>query len=180
MAKLAPSLTLLFRELDAHWPRRDHRTDGWKRNCRWPNNSSDHCPDAAGIVHAIDVDKDGIDPDWFVSRIIHDHLPTAYVIWNRHIWSRKYDWRKRKYTGTKNPHTDHVHVSIQHTAAARAFNKGWGVASGSGGIGPAPSEPADTAAPWNYAGIIYQSALDHGQHAKGIEIYTRRIRDLRG
>ena len=37
---------------------------------------------------------------------------TAYVIWNRRIWSRKREsegWRE--YTGP-NPHTKHVHVSI--------------------------------------------------------------------
>lgn len=180
MATLAPSLKLLFREIDSHWPNRDRRTDGWVRNCRWPSNSSDHCSDANGIVHAIDIDKDGIQPDWVVAQIIHDHLPTAYVIWNRHIWSRKYDWRKRKYTGTKNPHIDHIHVSIQHTTAARGFNKGWGVAKGSGGIGPAPGEPVDADAPWNYAHIIATSGADFSWGAARLLETANAIRSLRG
>lgn len=40
-------------------------------------------------------------------------LKVSYVIWNRRIWNqarRSEGWRK--YTGTSNPHTDHVHVSF--------------------------------------------------------------------
>lgn len=39
-----------------------------------------------------------------------NRLGTEYVVWNRHIWSRKRaseGWRP--YTGSNNPHTDHVH-----------------------------------------------------------------------
>lgn len=38
----------------------------------------------------------------------------TYVVWNRHIWSQaraSEGWRP--YTGSSNPHTDHVHASFQ-------------------------------------------------------------------
>jgi hypothetical protein len=150
MATLAPSLKLLFRELDAHWPNRDRRTDGWYRPPSACSRPSDHCADSRGRVRAIDIDKDGINPDWVVARLIHSHLPTAYVIWNRHIWSESQGWRKRKYTGTSNPHTDHIHVSIRHTEGAWGFTSGWGVAQGTGGFGQAPAaESLDT--DWDFS-----------------------------
>lgn len=180
MTTLAPSLKLLFRELDVHWPHRDRRTDGWRRNCRYTGgSSSDHCYDSAGRVHAIDVDKDGINADWFVSRLIYDHLPTKYVIWNRHIWSRSHGWTKRVYTGTSNPHTDHVHVSIEHTTAARNFSKGWGVAGGSSGFGSNPAIEADTSTPWNYSSIIQASSSDFIYYAARANDHARAIRGLR-
>lgn len=149
MATLAPSLKLLFAELDSHWPKRDRRTDGWYRPPSQCTRPSDHCADSRGRVRAIDIDKDGIDADWVVGQIIKDFLPTEYVIWNRHIWSRSYNWRKRKYTGTSNPHTDHIHVSIRHTEGAWSYKAGWYVAKQREGFGPAPAPDAvDT--DWNF------------------------------
>jgi hypothetical protein len=40
-------------------------------------------------------------------------LGVSYIVWNRQIWSKKRaaeGWRP--YTGTSNPHTDHVHISF--------------------------------------------------------------------
>lgn len=128
MATLAPSLSRLFRELDAAWPRRDRRTDGWLRFRRAGEIFSDHNPDFAGRVHAIDIDKDGISPDLVVQAIIRFPRVVNYVIWNRQIWSNWRNFRPRRYTGTSNPHTDHIHVSILHTNTARNFRGPWGIA----------------------------------------------------
>jgi hypothetical protein len=46
-------------------------------------------------------------------------LGVAYIIWNRHIWSVQRDregWRA--YTGTSNPHTDHVHITFTAEVSA--------------------------------------------------------------
>lgn len=174
MAILVPSLRLLFAELDARWPNRDRRTDGWSRKgCTWPKCSSDHYPDSVGRVHAIDVDKDGIWPEWLFGALAHDHLPTNYIIWNRRIRSRSRKWKIREYTGTRNPHTDHVHVSIVHADWARNYNKGWGVARGTGGLGAAPgTEPPETS--WDY----YPHVINLGNVAG--EIGTRMIEVSRG
>lgn len=40
-------------------------------------------------------------------------LGVTYVIWNRRIWNPTQGWKP--YTGTSNPHTDHVHVSFRDT-----------------------------------------------------------------
>lgn len=43
----------------------------------------------------------------------HAKYKISYVIWNRRIWNvRRADEGWRKYTGTSNPHTDHVHASF--------------------------------------------------------------------
>lgn len=52
-------------------------------------------------------------------RANHQRLSVHYVIWNRRIWNVDRDgegWRP--YSGTSNPHTDHVHVSFLQSASA--------------------------------------------------------------
>lgn len=136
MAILAPCLHRLFAEIDANWPNRDRRTDGWIGDADHQTRESDHNPDSRGIVHAIDIDKDGPDPIFIVEQCISENRPTEYVIFNRTIWSRTKDFRPRAYTG-KNPHTDHIHVSIRYGAHWEANTWAWGIAPG----GPAPSVP---------------------------------------
>lgn len=113
---LAPSLVQLRNEINAKWPVRDRKSDGWIGDRAHQARRSDHNPDDKGCVHAIDVDKDGINPSLVVSAVIKDPR-TAYVIWNRKIYSRGSDFRARRYIGP-NPHTEHLHVSILRTAAA--------------------------------------------------------------
>lgn len=127
--RLADSLKNLFAEIDAVWPNRDRRTDGSIGDAAHQATSSDHNPDGRGIVHAIDIDKDGIDTDFVVSQCIQDETPTSYVVWNRQIWSRSRDFRPRPYTGS-NPHTDHIHVSIRYGPHYESANWTWGIATG--------------------------------------------------
>lgn len=138
MASMVPSLRLVFAELDSRWPNRDRRTDGSVRTKRPGDRPSDHHPDSAGRVHAIDIDKDGIDANWVAQVLADKRLPTRYVIWNRRIAERRNGFAWKKYTGTSNPHTDHIHLSIERTDSARNFKAGWGIAKGKSGFGPAP------------------------------------------
>lgn len=136
MAILAPSLRNLFNEIDARWPNRDRRTDGWIGDAAHQQRKSDHNPDSRGIVHAIDIDKDGIEPYLVVEQCIDESRPTSYVVYNREIWSRTKDFKPRPYTGD-NPHTDHIHVSIQYGDHWESADWVWNISSFEKGSGSA-------------------------------------------
>lgn len=122
---LAPSLVALRIEINRLWPNRDRTSDGSIGDASHAARKSDHNPDwdAGGVVRAIDVDKDGIDVQALLDATIGDQR-VWYVIWDRHIYSRTYNWAKRPYDG-ENPHTKHVHISINHTKAAETDTSLW-------------------------------------------------------
>lgn len=126
MAVLAPSLRRLFNEVDRRWPNRDRRTDGWLCG-GYCGQVSEHYPDHKGMVHAIDIDIDGLDWRFFVDHIHKDPRVLWYVIVMRQIWSSTRGFAPRIYTGF-NPHIDHIHVSIHLTDVAENFSGGWGIA----------------------------------------------------
>lgn len=180
MPVLAPSLKLVFAELDARWPNRDRRTDGWSR-VRTPGaDPSDHFPDSAGRVHAIDIDKDGIDANLVADLFRNKVLPTNYVIWNRRIADRDNGFKWVKYTGTSNPHTDHIHLSIERADWARNYKAGWGIARASHGFGSAPS--GGEAAPstgWDFKDHVNATANWLQQLAISAEDFANGIRGMR-
>lgn len=161
MAVLAPSLRNLFNELDVRWPQRDRRTDGWIGDAAHQARQSDHNPDSRGIVHAIDIDKDGLDPNIVISAAARDDRPTSYVIYNRWIYRRSSNWDPRPYTGT-NPHTDHLHVSIQYGTNWEGANWHWGISvPGSGSELIVPIGAAEEMTDWH--AYLDRSALEfHG------------------
>lgn len=116
MAVLAPSLVRIRTAINTRWPNRDRRSDGWIGDSAHAATKSDHNPDAKGMVHALDVDVDGVDPAALVAAMCA-HLATRYVIYNRRIRHRSTGFAAREYTGS-NPHTSHIHLSIEHTKAA--------------------------------------------------------------
>jgi Putative peptidoglycan binding domain len=137
MAVLAANLATLFREVYRRWPAHNKRLDGWIGDTRHQRRRSDHNPDSRGVVHAIDVDINHIDPNALVRRAIH-HPTVQYVIFNRTIWSRNHGFRPRRYTGT-DPHTGHVHISGRHGGEFENNRSAWGLAAGPvGAAKPAP------------------------------------------
>jgi hypothetical protein len=87
---------------------------------------SDHCPDAQGWVRAIDVSVglfQGSEPDIMGDFV--DQLRAAikakrenrisYIIFDGFIYSAKFRFIKRKYTGA-NKHTKHCHISFKKAA----------------------------------------------------------------
>lgn len=119
MATLAPCLVMLRHQFDAVGPDRDKATDGWIADAAH-SSTSDHQPDAGGMVHAIDVDASG---PWvrgltmrdMVREVVDDHRAgrdnrLTYVIHDRLIAEASRGWTWRAYTGT-NPHTAHAHFS---------------------------------------------------------------------
>ena len=131
---LAASLVALRNEVNKRWPNRDKSSDGAKGDDAHAQRVSDHNPDYSdgGVVRAIDVDKDGLDLAELLAALTGDGR-VAYVIHNRRMM-RSYaktigghtykPWEWAPYDGP-NPHTGHVHVSIQHTRAAETNTSAW-------------------------------------------------------
>lgn len=130
---LAKSLDNLFNEIDNRWPNRDRRTDGWYTNSRV---SYGHNRNERGLVHAIDVDDDGIDENFIMNSIYKGGDVLWYWIWQRKLYSRKRNWKPVYYDGPS-PHTDHMHIEILHTVKAENYNGHWGIGRGTSGMGSA-------------------------------------------
>ena len=137
--RLADALGDLREEINARWPGRDKSSDGSIGDTSHSARKSDHNPNSAGVVRAIDVDVDGIPAAWLA-----DHVrkrgkkgdrrltPGGYVIFNHRIASDVGDWGWRAYTGS-NPHTGHVHISVATAASGYDANGDWGVKDGNVG-----------------------------------------------
>lgn len=132
MPARAPALATLLAQINAAAPSRSKASDGWIGDTAHQTRKSDHNPDPAGIVHAIDVTHD---PPRFDARAMAEHLRTArdqhvsYVISNRRIFAgvdgpSPFVWRA--YTGAS-PHDKHVHVSVRRGAPSRD-TKPWQIA----------------------------------------------------
>lgn len=122
---LAPSLVKLRSEVNALWPERSKKSDGWIGDAAHAARKTEHNPDAKGCVHAIDVTSDTIDPMALVKWVTEDpHTRAWYVIFDRKIYSRKNGWKPEKYTGAS-AHTEHVHISILLTEHAENDVSEW-------------------------------------------------------
>ena len=120
---LAPSLARLRTSINTRWPNRDHTSDGWIGDWAHQNRTSDHNPDENGMVHALDVDRDGVHIPTLIAAVLL-HPSTRYVIYWKRIYHVNDLFRPKKYTGS-NDHTGHVHTSIVHTSAARNSKVNW-------------------------------------------------------
>ena len=120
--KLCKAGQQLRLQIDDSYPERDRTSDGWIGDTRHSARSSDHNPDAKGIVRAIDIDRDlsgkakpDLMPDLadqirlFAKRDKSKRI--SYIIFNKKICSGNSLWRWVPYRGI-NPHTKHCHVSF--------------------------------------------------------------------
>lgn len=117
----ARSLDVLRDEIDEMAPNRSTLSDGTLGDLAHSSRTSDHNPNAAGVVRARDITHDpthGCDCNALTREIAallgkHPALGSgAYLIWRRRIISTDRlteGWRT--YTGT-NPHDKHMHVSV--------------------------------------------------------------------
>jgi len=76
-ARLAPSLKQLRTEVDVAWPMRSKRSDGWIGDAAHLARTSDHNPDADGIVHALDITAEGINVRRLVVDCTHTTRPSG-------------------------------------------------------------------------------------------------------
>lgn len=116
--RLARALETLRAQVNAKWPNRGKGSDGAVGDTSHGARKSDHNPDAAGIVHAIDIThdpKNGFDSYAFADMLLAKQDPRiSYIISNRRIGggpkgTQPGKWRK--YTGV-NAHDHHVHISV--------------------------------------------------------------------
>ena len=122
--KLCAAGVTLRQQINNAYPDRDKRSDGWIADQRHvAGGVSDHIANAAGIVRAIDVDRDlhGVrKPDSMpyladqlrlLAKSKRDGGRLSYIIFNGFIASPKKSWAWRKYVGP-NQHTAHMHCSF--------------------------------------------------------------------
>jgi hypothetical protein len=116
--RLAESLKKLREQINEAYPNRSKISDGSIGDeAHRKAGASDHNPNDAGVVCAIDVTHDprtGCTGDKLAAALIKSRDPRIkYIIWNRRILSSygSQSWRWRPYSG-KNAHAHHLHLSV--------------------------------------------------------------------
>lgn len=121
--RLARSLMRLRNEINLEWPMRDRASDGSIGDADHAGRKSDHNPNDAGVVRAIDTDDDIDAEDDTVPFKLAEHLRHlgksgfrplqngGLVIYFARYCSAATTWDWRPYTGI-NAHKSHVHVSV--------------------------------------------------------------------
>lgn len=180
MAYLITSLRHIFNELDLTWPNRAHRLDGWIGDIHHCPGNSDHCADSAGRVHAIDIDKNGIDADWVVGRISNVDNVVRYINWNGFQYHARNDFRPMPIT-TGDKHTSHIHVSAEHTDYARNYAGGWGIFTPY--PVPAIQIPDISVTPqdqWDHASLVFNVADEFALAGGIFAQYASGLASVRG
>lgn len=140
---LAPSLVDLVEEIDARWPNRKTTSDGSVGDVSHATRPSEHNPDRdsdgmpRGAVSAVDITKDSAAQMTALRKALKDDPRVWYYIHDRKIYSRTNGFVAKPYTGS-NPHTAHLHVSLQQTKAAHDDTSSWGIASSNPTTDPKP------------------------------------------
>jgi DNA/RNA endonuclease G (NUC1) len=131
--RIARALDVLCQQVNAAAPNRSRLSDGWIGDKRHQIRTSDHNPwvtdEGTGVVTALDLTHDpsnGFDANTLAEALRRARDPRVkYVIWNRRIMSSTIQpWEWRPYTGM-NPHTLHLHVSVQPDKAAYDSEATW-------------------------------------------------------
>ena len=126
MPKLVAAAVTLRSQIDKRFPKRDKRSDGWIGDKAHQARISDHNPDAAGWVHAIDIDADlgkPGDAQRLADQIVAyaaSGLPGSnrirYVVFNDQVASGTYAKTRWQWRGRGYGHRDHIHVSFLKAA----------------------------------------------------------------
>jgi hypothetical protein len=114
--RLAKSLIVLRDEVNLVAPGRSTASDGTIGDEAHQGTPSDHNPNGADVVCAMDITHDpgsGADMHQFAEHIKRENgRAVKYVIWNRRIWSKTRNGEGWRSYGGSNPHTKHMHVSV--------------------------------------------------------------------
>lgn len=112
-------------------PLRSKASDGTIGNAEHAARESDHNPNSAGIVCAMDITNDpdhGIDSEKLANALLASRDPRIkYVISNRKIASGRLGpspWVWRPYRGA-NPHNHHMHISVLDVAGFVDSQDNW-------------------------------------------------------
>lgn len=126
--RLANSLTTLRNQVNAAYPARNKASDGTIGDAAHSSRTSQHNPNPAGVVTAIDITHDpahGVNGQVLADALITDSR-AWYVIFNRRI--RYYGGAWQAYSGS-NPHTAHVHLSTKQDAGNYDNSRNWNLST---------------------------------------------------
>jgi hypothetical protein len=129
--RLARSLVTLRVEVNQRWPNRSKVSDGTVGDAEHSTRASDHNPNSAGVVRALDITADGIDAGWYAEHLRmlgaggHPALRGyGYVIFDGRTAGATNAWRWKPYTGPSK-HTHHIHVSVGRDPAQYDSTAPW-------------------------------------------------------
>lgn len=113
--RLANSLTRLRDQLNAKYPSRSRASDGTIGDAAHAASASDHNPNGAGVVCAMDIThdpKNGLDIHALADKLLVSRHPNLkYIISNGRIAGAWTGWRWTQYLGS-NRHDKHAHFSV--------------------------------------------------------------------
>ena len=118
--RLSKAAEQLRSEINAKYPKRDKRSDGWIGDTAHNARKSDHNPDKQGWVRAMDIDSDLVKDSSKESWLLAEQIKTialkgdkriSYLIHQHRIASSRQNWAWRVYKGA-NPHVSHIHISF--------------------------------------------------------------------
>lgn len=114
--RVAESLKTLRRQINDAFPDRDKTSDGSIGDTAHSARKSDHNPNAAGVVTAIDVDENIAGPNSEASGIVAALQASRdprikYIIYEKRITVPGDITRWKPYTGPS-PHDHHFHISV--------------------------------------------------------------------
>lgn len=132
--RLANSLDQLRKQVNSTWPNRSKASDGTIGDTAHSARASDHNPNSAGVVQALDITHDpagGCDAGKLAELLRLSKDPRIkYIISNKRIAASyatngALPWAWRPYAGT-NPHNKHCHVSVMDDATYYDSIRPWG------------------------------------------------------
>ncbi len=126
--RLAESLKKLREQVNAMYPNRDKGSDGSVGDLAHSQRKSDHNPNSAGVVTAIDIDRDfndGHDGRELVAALQKGRdRRIKYIIFERQITVKGDVSRWKPYKGA-NAHNHHIHISVSSNPALYDNRDAW-------------------------------------------------------
>lgn len=147
--RVARAIKTLQDELVLFAPKRDKASDGTIGDAAHSSRESQHNPNRAGVVTAIDLTHD---EDWFDAHRFANELVKRckegkerrvwYVISNGRIASKTHGWTWLKYGGD-NKHDKHIHISFNQSPLIYDNGKTWKLETWATKTRPKPKEKTD-------------------------------------
>jgi hypothetical protein len=152
--RLARSLEVLRAEIKAIYPNATIYTIGDPAH---QARSSDHNPNSAGVVCAIDIMGTGGVDMAALSELIRArrHPAGKYLIYNRRITRAREGWVWQAFSG--DPHTDHIHLSV--------------------GVGPDGQSTGDydNTDPWLTGGDMFCKKGDRNENVRLLQLNLNEV-----